>query len=453
MRTVLSTLLPIALAERGQNGWKINCQVTTGDVGPAFTAVTDNSDGSHNIEWSYFSLSHAGVRSAGPFEDFGGDHYCESADNSTNQVVVDGLFDWPNNINPVPAGTFGKSQPSNLFIAADGFATPIARDGCLAIFDITGDSIDQDAMFFVSKCCGQQGALTTKWYYHVTKFIDMDKDGDLDIVTARSSGATNPLDPKDTQLLWFENPGKSYNVGNRNWNEHVISVGNNIADVSVDVTTIKNQIYILAGGFASRQLIVVTSSDWTDDSKATAYSIDTDGYYFDAIWADLDMDGTPDAAVTIGSYGEKPGQLVVYQGSSSVDSIISSDSKTVVYDQFEQFEGSNSLGSPGSVSVFQYSTSGDSDGDIPSLLISGDDDGYMYMADPTSTKNFNFEYDLSTIFVQTLVPIYTPLTAPTIGQQSVVDINGDGCNEIIVPGYHAKSIYILEQMNTRNCKV
>ena len=165
------------------------------------------------------------------------------------------------------------------------------------------------------------------------------------------------------------------------------------------------------------------------------------------------MDGTPDAAVTIGSYGEKPGQLVVYQGSSSVDSIISSDSKTVVYDQFEQFEGSNSLGSPGSITVFQYSTSGDSDKDIPSLLISGDDDGYMYMADPTSVKNFSFEYDLSTIFVQTLVPIYTPLTAPTIGQQSVVDINGDGCNEIIVPGYHAKNIYILEQVNKRNCQV
>ena len=83
----------------------------------------------------------------------------------------------------------------------------------------------------------------------------------------------------------------------------------------------------------------------------------------------------------------------------------------------------------------------------------------MYMFDPTGYTDpmgadFNWEYNMETIMkTDTKTPaVLTPLNAPTVGQPSVVDLNGDGCNDIVVPSYALQQLIFLELKNTRNCQ-
>ena len=68
----------------------------------------------------------------------------------------------------------------------------------------------------------------------------MDGDGDLDLLTARASGAVNPVDLNSSDLIWLENPGNpvfSPGTSNNNagqWKTYVIPSAHNIADTYLD---------------------------------------------------------------------------------------------------------------------------------------------------------------------------------------------------------------------------
>jgi len=469
-KLLLSTLALGALADdptvgdRGMSGWSVNCRTDTngGEYGPAFLDSSRLFNQELDLIWSSFGRGDAGIYGNGPFGDNGdiGADACALAKNDTSNTIVKASYlGWPNEIGPVPPSVFGD----NGYLAIpNGFAVPGVNDGCIAIADVeqylsTGETLTDDDLYILTDGCGQGRIGYTRWYYHVARWFDMDNDGDLDLLTSRASSFSNPTNVSQSQLVWFQNPGtqnfEPSSTGAKAWKSFVVNAGNNIADTYLDVMRQGDNIIVITGGFASRTLAIVQGpEDWSKNKGISATVIDNDGYYFNQEFGDLDLDGVPDVLVTIGSYGEQEGKLIVYKGAFTYkqgNNVYSLSQKTVVYDQFPVFN-SKGLGSPGEATTFSY-TNVVSNKTQPSIMVSGDDDGNMYMFDPASATfgdyTFNQIYQSSAFN-----PFVTPFNAPTVGRPAVVDVNEDGCNEIVVANYHNKQVVILEQNSLTKCK-
>ena len=109
---------------------------------------------------------------------------------------------------------------------------------------------------------------------------------------------------------------------------------------------------------------------------------------------------------------------------------------------------SNALGTPCEARTFYYQTKDETNNSTyPSILVSGDDDGNMYLFDYNNDKNIWGNYDMKIIYktVNSFSPYLTPVNAPTVGKPVVMDINNDGNNEIVVAGYHDQTLVVLQQ--------
>jgi len=441
--------------------FKINCQTNTspdGQPGPAFTALQPRDDGEYNVIWSTFARSYGAVAASGGYgNNVNTDNFCDVNDNSSYTQVADiGIFDWPNGINPVPIEVFG----ANGYLAvADGFATPAAHDGCIAIINSNGaQPATAGDIQFISQGCGNGNLVQTKYFYHYVEWVDMDGDGDLDILTARGSSLTSPTALDASMLVWFQNPGSPFSTTARTWKEFVIESSADVCDVGFDLTQYGNTKYVICGGFASGKLALFSGDDWTNTANIEFTLIDQPegvSYYFSQTWADMNNDQVPDAIVTIGSYGVDNGLMYVYPGVDTAGKL-SLAAGVLVYDQFPLFS-SASVGSPGEALPFYYGVNDKLNGTLPSILVSGDDDGFMYMFDPTGYtspdgSDFNWVYNEQVIMkTKQFSPFVTPFNAPTVGQPTIADIDGDGCNDIVVPSYYLKQLVFLEQKNKRNC--
>merc|ERR1719162_434164 len=451
-----------------ESSWKINCQTITSpstQPGPAFTAVQDLSNGQYNIIWSSFSGRYGAIAGNGNYGSNSDGSFCDANTNSSyTQIAKNGIFGWPNGVKTVPEAVLGSS---GYLIVADGFATPTTYDGCIAIIDTNGNQpAAASDIQFVTSGCGQDSPTTT-YFYHYVEFVDMDNDGDLDILTARASSKTNPTDLDPANLVWYQNPGTGFSASAEHWTEYVIESSNLVCDTGFDILTYNSKKYVVCGGFGSGILAVFSadstnpSDDWTQTSTIQADIIspapaDNGNFYFSQTWHDMNNDGIPDAIITIGSYGINMGKLLVYPG-SDVNGVLTLTEGIMVYDQFPVY--SSSLGSPGEAFPFYYNVNDEENMVVASIMVSGDDDGNMYMFDPTGYTDpmgadFNWEYNMETIMkTDTKTPaVLTPLNAPTVGQPSVVDLNGDGCNDIVVPSYALQELIFLELKNTRNCQ-
>jgi len=443
--------------------WKINCQTLTspdGQPGPAFTALQPRDDGEYNVIWSTFARKYGAIAASGAYGNNPNvDNFCDTGDNSSYTQLVDtNIFNWPNGVTPVPLDVFGGS---GYLTVADGFATPATHDGCIAIVNSNGNQpANVGDIQFISQGCGQGNLLQTKYFYHYVEWVDMDGDGDLDILTARGSSLTNPTALDASMLVWFQNPGSPFSTTARTWKEFVIESSESVCDVGFDLITYNNQKYVVCGGFASGKLTLFTGNDWTNTAAISATILEQPtnaSFYFSQTWADMNNDQVPDAIVTIGSYGVDNGKLLVYPGIDT-NGVLSLDSGVMVYDQFPLFS-SSSVGSPGEAFPFYYGTSDQENGKLPSILVSGDDDGMMYMFDPTGYTNpdgsdFNWVYNEAVIMkTKQFSPFVTPFNAPTVGQPTIADIDGDGCNDIVVPSYYLKQVVFLEKKTREIVKI
>jgi len=455
----LSSLAFVHGEDRASSGWEINCKVDTSDeFGPAFLSSNFGQNGDDiSLFWSWFGRGNAGISGVTPIGVSGDDNFCSSSQNQTQLLVSADYLSWPNEVVQVPPSIFGEG-----FIAIpNGFATPGTNDGCIAIANLNGDlPIGPENIQVLTGGCGYGGRRDPKYFYHVAKWHDMDGDGDFDLLTARAEGLTNPTDLSSSDLVWFENPGNGvFYPGNQNWQEYVVAAASNVADTYLDVFDYTNSdgsvnTIVVSGGFASETLKIFQSTNWKGDVSSD--EVDTDGYYFYQEFADLDRDGVPDVIATIGSYGVQNGMLVVYEGAIDSTGTYSVSHKSVVYDQFPVWN-SAALGSPGETREFYFGLDDRKNGQKPGILVSGDDDGNFYLFTPSIDDNGNFQfgnYDYSQIYTSApFNPFVTILNAPTVGKPVVMDINGDGCNEIILPNYHNMQIVVLEQNFYSECKL
>lgn len=462
----VGALAASALADdRGLSGWDIECKVDTDqtEAGPAFLYNDKERNGELNLYWSSFGRDSAGVYGNGPFGVKDDLTSCSSVSNDTQIPLIDAEYlKWPNEMVKTPPSIFGRND---YLAVANGFP-PVANDGCIAIADMQQPfPVGQSDIQIVTGGCGCNRVGQTKYFYHTMKWFDMDGDGDLDILTARASSRLSPTDLAASELVWFENPGdQSFQPGCNAWKSYEIQGGNGIADVYLDVFLNSNgndNIVVVVGGFASRTLSIIQGpvGAWgRSQGRLTQTIVDNDGYYFYQMFDDLNQDGVPDLLVTIGSYGEKQGQLVIYQGSITPTGGYSVGNKKVIYNQFPVFNSAG-LGSPGFARPFYYSKAGArqfDDEKYPNILVNGDDDGNLYLFTANYEDNAAMawgNYTYSKIY-QTAAfnPFVTPFNAPTLGKETVIDINNDGCNEIILPNYSTKQLVVLEQRDVTKCK-
>jgi len=179
---------------------------------------------------------------------------------------------WPNEAELVPYGAIANTDPFYTVISSQGFFPRAPGTGFIALYDVTG----------------QRTTITKEkegFFYHVTHFHDMNKDGRLDIVTARTRvpfvpagpGRTRPDVPNaETELLWLEQPVDG--ALTEGWEEHIINRGG--AGVTFDLVDMDNngEMQIMTAEFFQGQKIAIiecTEQNWLECSGQ-----DEDGVLF-----------------------------------------------------------------------------------------------------------------------------------------------------------------------------
>uniref|UniRef100_H2Z740 VCBS repeat-containing protein n=1 Tax=Ciona savignyi TaxID=51511 RepID=H2Z740_CIOSA len=220
----------------------------------------------------------------------------------TSDMLTDELH-WPNEVTQVPDGIFD----SRMWAVASGFFLPGKDDGAIALIDVS-DKSNTAPVIISSKATGE------KWFYHRVVWMDMNKDGHVDAVTARAYGTGAAAE--ESQLVWFENPGLTY--ATPSWELHVLHEGTEdiafrIHDLPLaDGTTTP---VIISAGFWSFELGLTWSAtgDWEDLASIRHMAVDNYGWYFDLQIVDVNMDGRLDVLCTTWSQLGSPGALIAYE--------------------------------------------------------------------------------------------------------------------------------------------
>jgi hypothetical protein len=143
----------------------------------------------------------------------------KAGDASTLEAVKleTGGFVWPNMTKIVPKEVFGK----RAIYVPDGFLVPLKTNG--GIYVIEMDDTDLTAVERVVKLTEDKHG----YFHHMGEWIDMNGDGRLDFVTARSNAKKD-----HGELIWLEHPEEGLDAAP--WAEHLITMG---PDVAFEVTT------------------------------------------------------------------------------------------------------------------------------------------------------------------------------------------------------------------------
>ena len=96
----------------------------------------------------------------------------------------------------------------------------------------------------------QISTLKSGYFYHAGEWIDINGDGRLDFLTARSNAQNG-----GGQLVWFEHPVEGLNK--LPWTEHVLTSGPDVMfDVQTKIKGYENSLVIFASEFFNKKLTV-----------------------------------------------------------------------------------------------------------------------------------------------------------------------------------------------------
>lgn len=284
----------------GENGWNVTCRLQM-DVPPAFTLFFGG-------DLYFTSFTAAGADGVYRLKD-----YVKNCDSATPELLFDNL-PWPNSIDPVPDNVFGK----NWFTISAGFFPQNKNDGCVALFN---SDDPQETLSYLTPGCKHAQGEHDPFFYHKVEWVDMDNDGDLDVVTARCIN-DGPITPINQTLLWIENPNNTPPSIINAWPFHEIAATNH-ADVFFNVARLARpsgtgtQNVIVVGSFYSSKLELVwtddTSDNWNNAALQKSVEIDTAGWYFDVHFHDVNGDGKLDIMASTWSRSEENGQTIAYE--------------------------------------------------------------------------------------------------------------------------------------------
>ncbi|ESP03661.1 hypothetical protein LOTGIDRAFT_171192 [Lottia gigantea] len=384
---------------------------------PGFTAVfvnTTRSSVSYNLLLSSFNgipFSQDGVYMVRDI----GTHLSKIS--SIQPELLTTKVTWPNEVAQVPDSVFGKQMIS----IADGFLVPFKTKGAVKLMDVS--SSPAKGPYVISDNGGDE------WFYHKVQWVDMDKDGDLDILTCR---AKKPIIGKsEGQLLWLENPA-DHSIQNV-WKTHVLAIG---PDVFFNYVELDNTDFIFTSGYFSKVLSVYylsSGNKWTDSSLVQSRAIDsTIGEVFGVTAVDINQDGRPELLVTSNNEKGTSGTVHIYNVPSDVRN--GNYARYTLSSYFTPRKQGQGKGAPGAAAAVPSSNKNKS----LDILLSGDDDGRAYLLSSTSTDPNNWSYNTT---------VFADLGSGTVGQLAFHDVDGDGDYEIFVPAYSAGKMNVYTWHN------
>ena len=326
-------------------------------------------------------------------------------------TVLSSAFKWPNKISiaPVEIGEF--------LVVPDGFIVPTKQTGAVYLL-----KIDCNGTSGATTKSSQLVELTTpklSWFYHMVAWRDMNGDGRLDAVTARTSKPF--IGETKGQLLWLEQPSPSpLEVP---WAEHSMTSGPETVFVLIDLDTTDDHYEVFAPQYFTKHfgLYIFGSknnsllhSRYIDESIGPAYMVEV---------ADLNDDGSLDLLVT-NHVGGEGGSVFAYEIPSDI--FAGDFKKHVLASNFTVTEGGSHQAAPGFAYSFKPHTAYTGK---PYILVAGDGSQSAYLLTPTTN---DFTYNKTTIISVDGV----------VGSIAIGDIIGqDGWTEFIVPDYDHNELY------------
>lgn len=345
-----------------------------------------------------------------------------------NIQVLDTNAYWPNNPDYLPSSVAGAEG----VIWTSGFLVTSKTDGQLQMYDTTQEP--PVGPFNIAS------SDTNDWSYHRVVWKDMDNDGDLDALTCRFHAPL--IGSVKSDLVYFENTGEGFSEG---WPEHVLySEGGDVhfATVTLSAGGTDYDCIVMGEFFNEQTSIIWTESpdnDWTDlDMIQYRVIAPESGQTFDVLIDDFNRDGVQELMATEYRNDLGVGQVTVYFFPE--DFRTDDFTSVVIADGFRpnQILGGDTM-SPGTPKAYypsaEYAAELGDDGlpHKPWLLLSGDDDGRMYVLYPNTEDRDDWVYQKH-ILVDTL--------DTTVGKMAHGDIDNDGYEEVIVAGYTAGQLYV-----------
>ena len=269
------------------------------------------------------------------------------------------------------------------------------------------------------------------WFYHKVVWRDMNNDGRLDIVSARSN--FNPIRQVFNpillpwwkvrgELMWFEQPEdlseQSY------WRAHKIVDGPEVFFEFVDLDDDGIDEIIASESFQKRLRVY-----WQNDRKWNSRVVADDlGVLFSTQLTDVNRDGRTDLIVTNHEADEKAG---VFAFEIPDDFKRQDWIKHVLLDGIETRMPGQGQASPGGAIAITPQVDSD---EKPVIVISGDGSQRVHLLIPNSSDINDWQYREEIIL--------DAKTAVTGGFE-IADLDADGWYEIIVPEYDNDLISIL----------
>ncbi|XP_012936545.1 uncharacterized protein LOC101858175 [Aplysia californica] len=174
---------------------------------------------------------------------------------SINTKTLTQNVKWPNEVTGVPPAVLKSS--TRYMAIPDGFLVPGKTYGSVSLINVDGSQSSPKTITGGGN-----------WFYHRVRWVDMDKDGRLDGLTAR---AHKPfIGSAQGQLLWLSNPA-GHSIDSP-WTENVIASG---PDTFFEFSTLtaggKSYEVILTSEFFDQKLRIFWTEDPQQNWKNTQY--------------------------------------------------------------------------------------------------------------------------------------------------------------------------------------
>eukprot|EP00455_Lapot_gusevi_P009013 TRINITY_DN13_c0_g1_i5.p1 TRINITY_DN13_c0_g1~~TRINITY_DN13_c0_g1_i5.p1 ORF type:complete len:405 (-),score=164.36 TRINITY_DN13_c0_g1_i5:108-1322(-) len=314
---------------------------------------------------------------------------------------------WPNEVYAIPKTIFGAD---NYLLVADGFLVPGKSTGNVYVIPvISGTPI---------------GLAKPKsgWFYHRAKWVDMNGDGRLDVLTAR---ATKPFFGSGKgELVWLEQPANDP-LHSVPWTEHVVQQGPDVMFCIGELDNDTSTLELVATQFFGQKLTLSVLSLTDGSLLSTRVIDDTIGAAYNVALEDLNNDGKAELLVT-NHMGDRT-KAAMYAYEVPADLKNGAFTRHTLYSGFVNVQSGPGAAAPGFAYAFRPQPSNMSS--LPWIAVAGDGAEQAYLFAPTGTP---FSYTMSVL----------ENSQGTVGALEIFDVNGDGYSEIFVPNYDAGHVSV-----------
>jgi len=338
---------------------------------------------------------------------------------------------WPNDVKLVPSGVFEENRS---IVIPDGFLVPGHADGGIYVVVIDDDDI--------TKVNSHHTITHNKdgYFYHMGEWIDMNKDGRKDFVTAKSNAKED-----GGRLVWYEQPEGGLSATDE-WVEHVVTEGPDVG-ILIDQDSYNDSIIVYAAEFFTERVGAyrVSTKDGTlMDSKVIDDGAIQNAYSVTIV--DLNGDGQDYLMVNNHEKDEDANGIWAYKMPKTKnmwkdDAWEKTQIASHFVNAFNLFIPGMSPGFP--YPIWPYSPD-EKKGKAPNIVIAGDGDYSCWIM--SRTGDLTYDRDL------------IEDAKGTVGALAQSDLDGDDWKELWMPNYdknyievykfHAKSNATIEELPT-----